>query len=212
MTKLPWPKRGDKAFAPADDGKYFHLPKQAYLYLPQHADAFQLAAEMILDAHLESDSRFNHDELIFPVAYLYRHCIELQLKRIIDYGRKLDLLEDSEKLQEVIGGHNLAKLWTRAKFVINAHWEDAEQNSPKAVEAIINEFHQVDPNGQVFRYSRDKDNKPHQYEGMPSSTDVANLRDTMAGVLNFFGGCIDGLDHSLEAMMDMQRDMRDNYY
>jgi hypothetical protein len=198
---IPWPKRGNKAFASSADGKFFHLPSSQFWHLPQHSEAFKLAAEMIINSHENAPRSPHHDELSFPVAYLYRHCLELKLKKITMIGIHLNILQRSDKILDLLNKkHGLAKLWTKAKAVINERWAGAEQESPKAVEAVINEFHQADPSGQAFRYCTDSNGKRFRHERLPDHISLATLRETMDAVCTFLDACYDGLDDSLQAM------------
>ena len=51
--------------------------------IPHFRAAFKLAADMILDSHQVAQGAGHNDKLLFPVLYLYRHCIELQLKDLV---------------------------------------------------------------------------------------------------------------------------------
>lgn len=68
-------RKGRKAFAFTKQGKFFHLKSTLLSPMyPQHAEAFKIAADMILDSH-EAATRGPHkDRLLYPVQYLYRHC------------------------------------------------------------------------------------------------------------------------------------------
>lgn len=76
MAKRPaWPSKRIRAFSSAKtgkSGKAFDL-KSVYWRFPQHANAFKLAGDMVIDAYDGARRVPHHDELFFPVAYLYRH-------------------------------------------------------------------------------------------------------------------------------------------
>ena len=77
-------RKGMKAFASTKDGKFFHLQSTLVSPMyPQHAEAFKIAADMILDAHEAATRGPHHDRLLYPVLYLYRHCLESVLSAII---------------------------------------------------------------------------------------------------------------------------------
>jgi len=196
---FPWPRKGDKAFAAASGGKYFHLPWAFLSFVPPHARAFKEAADLLLDTR-ETAEGGHLDALFFPIAFLYRHSLELKLKEVVHYGLRLDILRTSKKLDDLLKGHNLAKLWSKAKAVINERWPGAEQQSPTAVEAVVNEFHHADSTGQAFRYDRDTDGKAFRHEKLPKAIDSRRLRKTMDNVWSFLDGCCDGLDDSLRNM------------
>ena len=101
--KSAWPSKRNRAFSSAKSGKgskAFDL-ESIYSRFPQHANAFKLAADMVIDAYDGARRVPHHDELFFPVAYLYRHFLELKLKSLIRVARdqgffRNDQMKDSE--------------------------------------------------------------------------------------------------------------------
>jgi hypothetical protein len=155
-------KKGMKLFAAAKEGKFFHLQSallSSPIY-PQHAEAFKTAADMIIDWHLAAKRGPHHDTLIFPVLYLYRHCLELKLKDLVLLGIRTDFFDEAETakiLDEkngVYGKHELCPLWTKAKrLILHSYPKDDEA---QVAESMINDFHQIDMDGQTLRYDRKK--------------------------------------------------------
>jgi hypothetical protein len=198
-TSIPKLKMGMKLFIPGNNkGKFFHLHSavmSAPIY-PQLPDAFKLAADMILDSHLAADGP-HHDSLLFPVMYLYRHCVELKLKDLLLLGvrsRFFDGAASNKILDEdegIIGQHLLCALWNKAKDLLAHHY----QNDPqlKVAESMINDLHQIDKDGQTLRYDRVKgtlqlrrpkyrrlhDAQPYPIYNIPETIDIANLRQSM---------------------------------
>lgn len=200
MSNMPWPKKGNKAFVSDGEGKSFHLERFHYPY-PLKPEAFQIAAEMVIDQCKEHDRFTYRYEIFFPVAYLYRHGIELYLKDIITTGIHMQFFKRSE-VDDALENHNLAKLWTRAKKLLQDRWSTADQSPLKAVEAVVNEYHQADPNGQVFRYDEDKNGKRHKYESLPNHISLDTLRKTMDGVFSFLDATSSCLRDDLSNMFD----------
>lgn len=114
--ELAWPKKGDKAFVSVDQRASFCLSSHTP-YSQLKPEAFRVGAEMILERCHEADVfRFN-DELFFPVAYLYRHGLELLLKDIVYIGVRMNFFERVE-VEEALTNHSLARLWTHAKKLL----------------------------------------------------------------------------------------------
>lgn len=212
-----WPKKGNKAFVSAQEGAYFHIPSIRSFY-PPHAQSFKEAAEIVLDK-IEADcDKPANDILVFPVMYLYRHGIELNLKSIIKIGVGLDFFK-KEEVEEDLKWHNLARLWTHAKKLLLHRWATSDPDPLKGTESVINDLHQSDPNGQVFRYAADKDGKPHKYEKLPEHISVAELKKTMDGVFNFLEATWSGLEDTLQDELqmraeyerEMEREVRSEY-
>lgn len=203
-SEFNWPKKGDQAFGlSADDQsalKAFVMPSEgAYL------GSFQRAADMIVAAAQSDD--LNPDDLFFPVAYLYRHHLELMLKGLIRLGVRAGTIEAPADCQSepcpTCGHrkvrkdwqwwHNLHKLWNKAKQLIEEVWPDSPSGDLKAVEQVILEFHKLDRSGQAFRYALDKHGRPH-LTGAPQLVDLNNLRSVVDRVSRFLDAAYAGLE------------------
>jgi hypothetical protein len=192
---FPWPKKGQKAFVPESDVQAFRVRTDSPFF-PQHATAFREAADKLLDNYVEYDNR-PRDERFLPIAYLYRHALELRLKMIVMTGVAMGFFNHG-RAEIALKGHGLAALWTLAKSLIIARWRDGDE--VHAVEAVINEFHRADPSSQAFRYLRAASGKLHSHESLPESISPIALRSTMDAVFAFLESCGDGLDDSLSDM------------
>ena len=186
MTKkMPWPVKGNKVFTAVGEGKRFDLSSTLWRY-PEHAEAFLTAAEMVIDSY--DDNRLRADDLFFPVAYLYRHCLELKLKDMIRVGIDIHFFQKA-KVEKILAEHNLAKLWTQVKKLLQDAWPGADQSPLQGIEAVVNDFHQVDREGQAFRYATDKSGKRHRHEKLPKAISVVALREVMEGVFSLLDAC-----------------------
>ena len=204
MTKrdFPWPKKGDRLFAEEEniDENAFHLGSYMWFGL-QHAGAFKAAADIVIDNSAATRRSTFRDDLLHPVAYLYRHALELKLKEIVRYGIAMHCYSRAE-VRPILSDHNLAKLWTKAKQAIARRWPTVDPAPLKAVDAVINEIHQSDRDGQKWRYGTDKDGKPNRHEGLPSFVSLKSLRKTMDNVFTFLEACADGIDDGIQCMRD----------
>jgi hypothetical protein len=206
-------KPGMKLFAPgSNEGKFFHLHHAVMsspIY-PPLPGAFKLAADMILDAHLAANGSHN-DRLLFPVLYLYRHCVELKLKDLLLLGIRTQFFDEAaaEKILDedegVIGQHRLCALWNKVKdFLAHSYQGDTQV---KFAESMINELHQIDKDGQTLRYDREKgtlqlrrpkyghpgDAQPHPLYNIPETIDIANLRQSMDCLYRYLENSYDGI-------------------
>ena len=153
----------------------------------------------MIESYEASPNSPYRDESFFPIAYLYRHCLELKLKEITWIGVALNVSSPKE-VEEAMDNHNLAKLWTSAKKPIVDCWPDGDKAPLKATEAVINEFHQADRTGQVFRYPTDKDGSLHRHSELPQHISITNLRKTMDAAFTFLDACHDGLSAARDTM------------
>jgi hypothetical protein len=197
-----WPTKGDKPFISAKDGVRFSISSIDCLF-PAHAKAYKRAADILLDKCIADGDEPRNDILIFPVLFLYRHYIELNLKMIIDVGIKWDFFrkEDVEKDRT---GHNLAKLWNHAQKLLIDRWPGADQKPLKATETVINEIHQADPNSQVFRYDTNTDGQQHRCKKLPDNISISKLKNTMDGVFNFLETTWSVLEGDLQNVREVQ--------
>jgi len=188
-ANFSWPKKGDRAFGPsvsAEDQtrlEAFVIPTEG-TYLV----GFQRAADMIVEAANSDD--LNPNDLFFPVAYLYRHHLELTLKGLVCLGIRVGLLDGCK---DILDAHNLHKLWNKAKQLIKELWPDSPDVALEAVEQNILEFHKLDPKGQAFRYALDKKGSPHLTNG-PKMVDLNNLKSVVDAVSKFLDAAYAGIE------------------
>jgi hypothetical protein len=103
----------------------------------------------------------------YPIAFLYRHCLELQVKSTI-----LNTQQLLNEAPSAPGGHDLGKLWNTARVLLSQAGFELENEQFVRVDRTIHELSQVDPSGQSFRYPLDRKGLPT----LPTVRDV-NIRD-----------------------------------
>ena len=204
IPEMNWPQKGDKAFI---GGVNPHSPVHAYIdwlkysthdYLSQ---SFKEEGEIILD-DLEAGNYSRHVEIFFfPVCYLYRHSIELELKDIIELGVQLNILPDDDKHKELQGSHSLHPLWNRAKAALKEFYAGDPPEDLIAAGSIIQQFHELDKTGQSFRYCKTRTGKS-TLDDAPEIVDLANLRDRFDGLYNFLTATQGGMEEALSNMGD----------
>jgi hypothetical protein len=122
----------------------------------------------------------DHDNLMYPILYCYRHYIEIALKEIIEkHGPWVDVSLPEKK------DHELPKLWKLFQQFAITYGNDPSYEAAQAVSACIDEFANYDPNGFAFRYATDSRRGaliPLEF----GTIDLINLHDVMNGIANFF--------------------------
>ncbi len=211
MAKMdkPWPSFNDNAFkeggfGPTDVEVKWIIDAQWDWTLVK---GFKEAADKIIDDLATDDSGMLKGKFFFPVAYLYRHSIELHLKGLISDGIKLGIL-DKEKTKEWLGQHdiqhNIYELWKKARYVLENVFPDLsekEYHTLPTVEKILLQFHSIDKSGQSFRYLKNKKDEPLIQE-LPKSVNLQRLKNTMEALFNFFDSCDDYLEFAIECRDD----------
>lgn len=112
-----------------------------YHYVEGYRAAARLAAKEAVPYPGEAD------KFVYPVVTLYRHAIELLLKRIISYQETPE------------GTHNLYELWKRVVVVVEAESAGIGATQVDAVGKRIMELHGMDKPATRFRYARDVNEK-----------------------------------------------------
>jgi hypothetical protein len=70
-----------------------------------------------------------------------------------------------------------------------------------AMESIIQEFHEIDPIGQEFRYAKRTDQKP-SLTNLPNEFSLDDLLLTMAKVEVYFDGIVSVLDAKIDGLIE----------
>ena len=151
-----------------------------------YIEGYRLGADLLVD-HVGSLNR-NHDLLVFPVVFLLRHHLELQLKSIVRDGRRLFDID-----AENATGHSLRKLWRIARALMVKVDDSYPSTEPEyaKIQDLVEQFSEVDNQSTSFRYPRDLDGKP-SLPGL-EHINLTQLRDTTNAttkILDSFSGWI----------------------
>jgi len=199
IPEIPWPGDKDKAFK---EGPFWD-PTVASLddWIKYHgcddllSGVYKDSADIIISYIEEGKIEGHPDIYFFPIAYLYRHGIELFLKKLIQYGVELHILQKDKKLKKLMSEHELYQLWNRVRIVLEEVWPEGDKNDLKNVERLIQEFHNLDPTGQNFRYSKDIKGRLTT-EKLPQSVNLSELKKTCNVLFSFFECCEAGLSEA----------------
>jgi hypothetical protein len=109
---------------------------------------------------------------IYPVLFLYRHYIELELKGVMMAASKLLQVRHPDFSAD----HDILSLWSKFKTMLPSGHE-ALKNAAN-IERILKEMHLIDPRSVDTRYAL-KRNLINPSVPAPIEINVNNLRDTM---------------------------------
>lgn len=178
-----WIKKDAKIFLPGgnmNEYSYFGWGKtttQFYGYIMGYKDA----ADILIEDAIHSDSNMKLDTLIFPVLFLYRHSIELYLKRI--YLELFDENLNEKKTFLKKRGHNLLAVWEKVRIIIERYSMEEEKKDIPIAEEYIKQINQIDENSFNFRYPITKDLKSIHSESQ--IINLPNLKERMNEILIF---------------------------
>lgn len=199
--KIPWPQENAKLFIsdglPQDFSRigWGHASHQYVLYM----HGYKIGADELVQDAMASKSVERLDTLIFPILFLYRQFIELELKWIfLVYSDARRSVKKS-----VIGdiGHNLIKLWKKTKPILLEDVTPKECQDVDIVEDYIEQFHKLDETSFSFRYPVTKN--LDQILNSERRINLSNLRQRMDELYHFFNGA----DGKLSSIRDYRRDM-----
>jgi hypothetical protein len=199
---LLWPTVGDDPFLVT--GKNPHAvaavnqgPEPWVVY----AEGFRRHADLAVE-HVIATQR-DHNFLVYPVGFSYRHYIELSLKLIIRDAQQL-----LDKPVKVADKHNLTDLWNATEYLMREVEPDAVDDFP-AVRAALARFSEADPKGESFRYPTLKDGAPSLPETL-RLLDLVELRDVVGRLDSFFWACRQQIavyaDYKSEMAVDLAPD------
>ena len=131
------------------------------------------------------------DAVGFPVAFCYRHYIELMLKAlIIDASNLLGSPEQPP------WNHRIGSLWALLRPKLEEIWPDEDLNP---VEANITLLHELDPTGEEFRFPFLKEGKGKQMQLKVSlrgadGFNLMRMKEVVDELTLMLGGAVDGID------------------
>jgi hypothetical protein len=213
--KIRWPKKGDNPFLKGDPMSPAWASIRWLSSLNANDSifsmAFKEAGDKIVKEIIRDDDCMPADIYFMPVAYLYRHSLELKLKEIIRLGCDLKLLELKDKPSSVLEAHELHPLWNYVRKIIEGYWPDNEKCDLNAAGRIIQEFHNIDRSGQNLRYSKSR-NGNYTLRDMPESVELTHLQDVFEAVFNFLDGCEMGLREAVDMSNEILSEFNSDHY
>jgi len=165
-----------------------------------YMDGYKTAADELVQCLLASETVGRRDTHIFPILFLYRQFIELELKWIFLVYSDADT-SAKKKLIRGKRAHDLINLWEKAKPIV---LEGATlQEDVVIVEDYIMQFHELDKSSSSFRYPINKNLE--QILDSQRRINLPNLRQRMDELYHFFNG----LDVMLSNIRDYRQDMEE---
>src|SRR2546426_4210288 len=175
------------------------------------AQGYRVAARLAVE-HIR-ERGWDQNYLIFPIVYLYRHHVELMLKRLIlkadDAGVRHRT--GNERLSEAVHNkvegegnwtHSLQWLWDQLRPALLALGNKVvPQENIKGLNSYIRQLNEIDPKGLEFRYTtaieetKDKLKKVQQYGHVLG---IQNFAERMERLANY----LEGLDCYFDELVD----------
>jgi hypothetical protein len=156
-----WKNFPEAERGPAWANAALHIQDEADSYA--YVSGYRLGAQVLAQAALEG--RYQTNVLVYPILYLYRHTVELHLKRIIPMAAQLGgpPLSRDEK-RHMTDEHSVRKLWNILKPRLSAPhgtWLGIGDDRLAGMDAHISQLDAVDEKSFCFRYATEKNGRPN---------------------------------------------------
>ena len=164
-----------------------------------YSEGYYRAANILVD--WINQNQTNQDTLVYPILFLYRHHLELSLKRILEKAKQLGIRESV-----VPHGHKLIQLWAETKSLLiqlAGGKHDIWYDSITDFVAIISE---IDPNSESFRYAVQTDGK-QSLEGI-THINLDVMYDIMESVSGYLSASIDYMNEIPSFQAEFNQDNR----
>ncbi|WP_228273805.1 hypothetical protein [Rhodocyclus tenuis] len=177
--KLPSSFAGQSLFIKGEDSYnnamlgWTHFPWDIY------AAGYKDAADALVGALAERKASI--DSVVYPLVFLYRQGLELQLKLILPLARRLAGKEAVADLQ-----HSLMPLWSELRQHIEQLDPRENDEELPAIEDFIHQLDSVDPGSFAFRYPMTKKGEVSLPE--LQHINVRHLSEVMDSVFMLLGG------------------------
>lgn len=194
------PRRAESPFVsrPGAQGHVVLNTGHARSELAAYADHYRIAADKLV-ADLKARGGTINDLDACPIAFLYRHAVELALKAILARGHDLLRLSGKPGVCDWTGRHDLLRLASDCERVFEvAGWkwqpdiDCAAFRSSVDFRGFLASIDEVDPRSMTFRYPINKrgdaSTEPH------FKFDVFELGDRMGEFIYMLIGATDGLE------------------
>ncbi|QZY97726.1 hypothetical protein [Pantoea dispersa] len=163
-----------------------------------YTEGYRRAADILI-RHINLTAR-DQDFLVYPVVFLYRHHIELQIKQVTGLARELLLDDDSRGSSKAT--HNLNSLWEAARKVLRRADDRLVPSDFTRISAVVKELNEVDLSATGFRYARTREGG-RSLEGIPY-INTRRFGEQMAAASDD----LDGIDTGLRYLLDLESEMR----
>jgi hypothetical protein len=169
---------------------------------------YRRGAEILIDYVCQHGR--DQDFLVYPIIFLYRHHVELMLKRII---RQVPYLIDghfTEKQREHLEKHRLDLLWEDLRGMLPAlckaaGWDEADVQVA-GIDNYVRQLSQLDADSFSFRYSHSKKGK----QSLPKNLKNINLRH-FGDLMKRLADYLYGLDEAVSSLVQSKAEMESEW-
>jgi hypothetical protein len=177
-----------------------------------YAEGYRRAARLLANDVIQN--RWDTDFLVFPIVFLYRHNVELQLKNLIPQGAYLARNALNEANRNTLkSSHRLDQLWGIFEPILRTLKGEfaVTEDQIEAITSYIAQIHAVDELSFSFRYitnkagtaSIDKEKLPYINLGV--------LAEGMEKLTGFLFGLGEAFREAIQVQHEMEHDALAEY-
>lgn len=201
MEQYAWPQKGARVFEEGGDRHEFaHFGWGGVdSQFAGYTEGYREAANALVEAALTSRDIKTLDTFVYPILFLYRQYLELDLKWTILLHSGKSRQQKQAMLRK--SGHNLSTLWQELKPLLLEATSDRDRTDIEVAEDYIMQFHRLDENSFTFRYPVTKD-----LEQVINQQRRLNLR-VLRRRMDELNGFLNGADGKLSELTDYRSEM-----
>lgn len=185
IDEVPMPQKGQKLFV--YKGSYYdsHIGwGDVDTNFVFYKEGYKLSADDLVDRAIASHDKGITDTYIYPICFLYRQYLELEMKYFYLSYSETDKKDKSDTIKKE--NHNLNEIWKRIKPIFLKYITGKELDYTNIAENYINQFQAFDKSSYAFRHPITNDfNVVFREERLIS---LDNLKKRMNELYNFFIG------------------------
>jgi len=205
-SSTPAPHKGDQLFrSDAPNASTASINQNISAY----TEGYRRGAEQLVQHVLSDGAELNF--LVYPIIFLYRHHLELALKRILHRTPQLLGRNRTKKENERLWrGHNLDALWGDLRPLLNEvysamAWTEPEAADVEGIDDCMGQLSKVDPQSYSFRY-------PFSTSGDPvlenlKSVDLRHFAEVIGRLIHY----IDDIDTATSLFAEFNDEMEAEY-
>lgn len=164
-----------------------------------YAEGYRRAGDILVDYVADNDR--DQDFLVYPIAFLYRHYLELRLKELRIISSKL-----SGRSVGPFPEHNLMKLWSEVRPNIDKNWLSPQiKGNLDTIEERLKELQAIDPLSDAFRYPENKMGEPSLKR--MQEINLKHLQEVVQGISNILDGISYAIGMKLEKIAEYWSEM-----
>lgn len=168
-----WPCDSDRLFVEqswASDAHIVRDPNERFYRMPM---GYMRPADLLIERAM--NDVVDRTNIVYAALFCYRQSTELFLKSLLS--------RFSSETPQSKPTHNLDVLWSRFAEIVRTRGRQ-ETIGLSAARALVSELRVADGKSDGFRFATDVDGAPFAFGDR--GIDLANLREAMHGLQNFF--------------------------